>query len=74
MGQHESHCTGGMTIAHATDLFQKKNSENFTLGAIHHLSKRTSIFGGYQRVNVDDQNSTKDRDRNTWTVGIRHQF
>ena len=65
---------GGMTIAHATDLLQKKNSENYTLGAIHHLSKRTSIFGGYQRVNVDDPSSAKDRDRNTWTVGIRHQF
>ncbi|GKS69300.1 hypothetical protein W03_13040 [Nitrosomonas sp. PY1] len=65
---------GGMTIAHAVDALHKKNSENFTLGAIHNLSKRTSIFGGYQRVNVDDQSNIKDRDRNTWTVGIRHRF
>lgn len=65
---------GGMTIAHAIDLSQEKNSENFTVGAIHNISNRTSIFGGYQRVNVDEKNSIKDSDRDTWTLGLRHKF
>ncbi|GJL74656.1 porin [Nitrosomonas sp.] len=65
---------GGMTDADGTDVFASRKAENFTVGAFHDLSKRSSIFGGYQHVNVEDKNSATDRDRNTWTVGIRHNF
>ncbi len=65
---------GGMTDAFGTDTFASRKSESITVGAFHDLSKRSSLFGGYQHVNVDDDNATMDRDRNTWTMGIRHHF
>ena len=51
-----------------------RDSKSYTVGAIHELSKRSSLFGGYQRVNVDDNAAGIDRDRNTYTVGMRHNF
>lgn len=65
---------GGVTTAHETQINQSKSSKNFTVGLIQTLSKRTSIFGGYQNVNVDDKNIIRDFDRSTWTVGLRHKF
>ncbi|SDY92280.1 porin [Nitrosomonas sp. Nm33] len=65
---------GGMTDANNTDIFASRKAKSFTVGALYDLSKRTNLFGGYQHVNVIDKNSTVDRDRDTWTVGIRHLF
>lgn len=65
---------GGMTHAKRTAFANKRDAKSFTVGALYHLSKRTNLFGGYQRVNVIDRNTTVDRDRNTWTVGLRHLF
>lgn len=78
---------GGATHAEAGGLTAaaERNSKSFTVGAIHSLSKRTSMFGGYQRVTVGEQNGgvTVNNDvalnnmlgnRNTWTVGLRHNF
>jgi GBP family porin len=64
-----------------------RDARSFTVGAIHALSKRTSLFGGYQRVT---QGTTPGNDgsndasgggaaytqgnRNTWTMGMRHNF
>jgi len=31
----------------------EREAKNLTIGAIHSISKRTRVFGGYQRVNVD---------------------
>ena len=53
----------------------KKNVENITVGVIHSLSRRSSLFGGYQRVWVDDKNIVAaDADRNVYSVGMRHDF
>ncbi len=41
---------GGQATANATGSANSHESKSFTVGAIHALSKRTSIFGGYQRV------------------------
>lgn len=65
---------GGMTDANKTDVFASRKSKSFTVGALYSLSKRTNLFGGYQHVNVIDKNSVIDRDRDTWTVGMRHLF
>ncbi len=65
---------GGMTDAHSTNFFASRESKSYTVGAFHHLSQRTSLFTGFQRVNVDDNNSAIDRDSNIWTAGIRHNF
>ena len=65
---------GGMTHAHSTNVFASRKSSSFTVGAFHHMSRRTSLFTGYQHVNVEDKNSTIDRDSNIWTAGIRHNF
>ncbi|GKS69888.1 outer membrane protein (porin) [Nitrosomonas sp. PY1] len=76
---------GGMSQANSTtnlapgavgDLAKREFSQ-FTVGLIHNLSKRSSLFGGYQRGMVDDKagNSTSlFRDSNTYTVGMRHNF
>lgn len=65
---------GGMTDADRTVFLDKRKARSFTVGALYHLSNRTNFFGGYQHVNVIDKNETIDRDRNTWTVGLRHLF
>ncbi|SDI01782.1 porin [Nitrosomonas sp. Nm132] len=65
---------GGMTDANKTDVFASRKSKSFTVGGLYHMSKRTNLFGGYQHVDVIDKNSIVDRDRNTWTVGMRHLF
>ena len=78
---------GGMTKAHAGGLDPAagaRKADSFTVGAIHSLSKRTSIFGGYQHVYVTNPNGGQNLDtlapiyatgnRATYTVGVRHNF
>lgn len=74
---------GGMAVAKSTGgvlepfgTYAKRNVENITIGVIHNLSRRSSLFGGYQRVWVKDRNlpAGTDADRNVYTVGVRHDF
>jgi GBP family porin len=72
---------GGATTAEATTV-AGRDAKSFTVGAIHALSKRTSLFGGYQRVTMgatqdnatSDANTYVQGNRNTWTMGMRHNF
>lgn len=67
---------GGMS--HAKKLagaVASRDTHSWTVGAIHNLSRRSSLFGGYQRVDVRDHApGAGDTDRNTYTAGIRHDF
>lgn len=78
---------GGMTHAQAIGAVAGREARSFTVGAIHNLSKRSSLFGGYQRVTnnsgsvgagsdtaLSDIGSTQLSNRNTWTIGMRHNF
>lgn len=72
---------GGMAVAKKTGdiltldpYYAKRNVENITVGVIHNLSRRSSLFGGYQRVWVKDRNIATDTDRNVYSVGVRHDF
>ncbi len=66
---------GGMTEAKGVGFSAaKRNVENITVGVIHSLSRRSSLFGGYQRVWVKDRNLIGDADRNVYSVGMRHDF
>jgi predicted porin len=82
---------GGATHAEAGGISggTARDARSFTVGAIHSLSKRTSLFGGYQRVSQgttptnDDAGSSDGTsgagtygqgNRNTWTMGMRHNF
>lgn len=83
---------GGQTKADAVSnaagviTASEREAKSLALGAIHMISKRTRVFGGYQRVNVDGarivNNSTAtgtavlatQPDRSTWTLGMRHDF
>ncbi|WP_292977475.1 porin [Nitrosomonas sp.] len=66
---------GGMTRAKSKGLVAKRDVENITVGVIHNLSRRSSLFGGYQRVWVDDKAiGVADSDRNVYSVGVRHDF
>jgi predicted porin len=49
---------GGMTHAQAGGInaSAKRAADSFTVGVIHNLSKRTSLFGGYQHVYVRNGN------------------
>lgn len=51
-----------------------RDVDSFTVGAIHNLSRRSSLFGGYQRVMPDNNGPAVNNDRNTYTVGVRHNF
>ncbi|MDT8363798.1 MAG: porin [Nitrosomonas sp.] len=66
---------GGTAKAKSEGLIAKRNVENITVGVIHSLSRRSSLFGGYQRVWVKDRNLVGvDADRNVYSVGLRHDF
>jgi predicted porin len=79
---------GGMTKAHAGGLVAAAGAhkaDSFTVGAIHNLSKRTSLFGGYQHVYVTNPTSGANSldglaplyatgNRSTYTIGVRHNF
>ena len=67
---------GGITHARKlTGTVAGKDARSFTVGAIHQLSRRSRLFGGYQHVDVDDRTpGVADSDRNTYTVGVRHDF
>lgn len=69
---------GGMTHAYTVHgVAGSKDIENITAGVIHSLSRRSSLFGGYQRVWVKDKNLAAaglDADRNVYSVGLRHDF
>lgn len=48
---------------------------SYTVGLIHQLSRRSRLYGGYQRADVDNNAAgVANNDRNTYTVGIRHDF
>ncbi len=82
---------GGKTTADAisvagVETANKRTAKNITLGAIYHFSKRTRIFGGYQKVNVSGAHNIANTtttgttilsvqpDRATWSIGMRHDF
>lgn len=69
---------GGMTHAYTMHgVAGSKDVQNITAGVIHSLSRRSSLFGGYQRVWVKDKNLAAvglDADRNVYSVGLRHDF
>ncbi|WP_293005477.1 porin [Nitrosomonas sp.] len=65
---------GGRSEANATATAIKRDLSTFTVGLIHNLSKRSSLFGGYQRGMMDDKAVNGLKDHNTYTVGMRHNF
>jgi predicted porin len=79
---------GGQTNADAIGTSVEREATNVTLGAIYNFSKRTRVFGGYQKVDIEggrnianDPDSTQAQvdaavqpDRSTWVVGLRHDF
>lgn len=68
---------GGMARAHSGGIFaqESRRVSSFTVGLIHNLSKRSSLFGGYQRAMVDDKNANSSfKDSNTYNIGMRHNF
>jgi predicted porin len=81
---------GGTTTAHAGGINASaaRKAQSFTVGAIHNLSKRTSVFGGYQHVYITNPNGpgandfdqyvapdySTGRGRATYTIGLRHNF
>ena len=83
---------GGRTsadqVTNAAGVVQanKRTSKNITVGGIYNFSKRTRVFGGLQRVNVEGARNVANTtvtgtsvlaiqpDRSTWTIGLRHDF
>lgn len=82
---------GGQTNADAVVVngvtqAAEREAKNFTVGAIYNFSKRTKVFGGYQRVSIDGARNVANTtatgatplaeqpDRSTWTIGMHHFF
>ena len=94
IGQTTVVLQGGQTKADAIGVGAaravERESKNITLGAIYNLSKRSRVFGGYQRVSIDggrdvantinstgaqvNAATTVQPDRSTFTIGMRHDF
>ena len=73
MGNTSIVAQGGMSDANATATQLRREMSQFTVGLIHNLSKRSSLFGGYQRAMLDDRANVF-KDSNTYSVGVRHNF
>lgn len=81
---------GGKTTADAEGAANKRTAKNITIGAIYNFSKRTRVYGGYQKVNVEGAHTISQAgagatdstgtvlaiqpDRSVWLVGMRHSF
>ena len=85
---------GGETKGDSIGTSVEREAKNLTAGAIYSLSKRTRVFGGYQRVSIEGAGNTAgvgvvgnavnttaaqaavavQPDRETWTIGMRHDF
>lgn len=76
---------GGRAKADAIGTSIARESKNITLGAIYKFSKRTRVYGGYQKVSIDGAGNVSNSanhsaaiaiqpDRSTWTIGMRHDF
>ena len=83
---------GGQTkadaVSNAAGVVQasEREAKNLTVGAIHSITKRTRVFGGYQRVSVDGARNVANTtttgtavlatqpDRSVWSLGLRHDF
>jgi len=81
---------GGKTTADAEGAANKRTAKNITLGAIYNFSKRTRVYGGYQKVDVSGAHTVSQAgagatdstgtvlaiqpDRSVWLVGMRHSF
>jgi predicted porin len=65
---------GGMTKAHAggVNAAAARKADSFTVGAIHNLSKRTSIFGGYQHVYTSNPNGAAANDLGAAAAGVSY--
>ena len=92
MGKTTLVLQGGATkadaVSNAAGVIQasEREAKNLTVGAIHSLSKRTRVFGGFQRVNVDGARNVANTtttgtavlatqpDRSVWSLGLRHDF
>ena len=64
-GGEEGGDTGSVDLAHGGVSFlcvAVRREAAFTVGAIHNLSKRTSFFGGYQHVYLDNPNAAAAND------------
>ena len=53
MGKTTLVLQGGATKADAVGAMNEREAKNLTAGVIYSLSKRTRVFGGYQRVSVE---------------------
>ena len=77
---------GGMTHASASNMgmlilphsFPASGTKSFTVGVIHSLSRRTTMFGGFQHVVPNGRLAweliAREDTRSAWTVGMRHNF
>ncbi len=78
--------TADQVTANGVVTANERTAKNITVAAIYNFSKRTRIFGGYQKVSVDGARSVDNTsgtgtgilpiqpDRSTWDIGIRHDF
>jgi predicted porin len=64
----------GQTDSDGTGANSDENDTTYwAAGIIHKFSKKTRIFGGYTATNTD-ASSTRDADRDAWTIGLRKDF
>lgn len=72
---------GGATKARGFNGLRDQGAKDITVGAVYFFSKRTRLYGGYQRVNVDQATTNIPAtqqivhpDRSTLVMGVREDF
>ena len=78
--------TADQVTANGVVTANERTAKNITVAAIYNFSKRTRVFGGYQKVSVNGARSVDNTsatgttilatqpDRSTWEIGLRHDF
>lgn len=74
---------GGRTKADGFNGLPDMKARNITVGAVYFFSKRTRVFGGYQKVDVDYYSNFASGvlggtivhpNRSVWDIGLRQDF
>lgn len=65
-----------LSAGYAAGESKSDNAEStgFALGAKYALSKRTSLYGGYSSVEIEDAAGVTTKEKKIFAVGVRHDF
>lgn len=61
-------------VSDASTMGNDVEGDHYAIGVVHHMSKRTHVYGGYMSNSYDVKNADADTDLDAWGIGLRHKF